>query len=241
MTTIVLSSLDDFLKMLSGISLDDGYFFRGERRNDYSLIPKLGRNIKPREGILDLRYPITIVTEAEILKRFKAAARPYLEVQPETEWDWLALAQHHGMPTRLLDWTTNPLVAIYFAIGEQVNDLWLKKEQLESAAYNGDAAFYIMRVKHSLLDTSTADPYKCSGLFFSNHVTSRISSQAGLFSIQENYNEPLKYGRITKYTIPYAVRMDLKRTLNLFGINNSFIYPGLDGITRDLQERINSQ
>jgi type I restriction enzyme M protein len=50
-----------------------------------------------------------------MLEKFKREAIPYLTIKPNDDWDWLALAQHHGLPTRLLDWTQNPLVAVGIA------------------------------------------------------------------------------------------------------------------------------
>lgn len=244
-STNTITSIKDFIDIVSIASQDSGHFFRGERRNDYQLIPKIGRITKapasPPNGklVLELRYPIEVVGEPEILERFKASARPYLTVIPESNWDWLALAQHHGLPTRLLDWTTNPLVALYFAVCETVGNEWLKHEQLSNENYDGAAAFYLMRVKHSPLDVKTANLFKSTGLFFSNHITPRISSQGGLFSIQEHPHIPLKFGRTTKFEIPFEVRNELKKQLALFGVTHGFIYPGLDGITKDLQERLN--
>ncbi len=241
-----LTSFEELRSVLRDIALDDGYFFRGERRSDYSLKPKIARLVaQPVPSVdgklvLDLRYPVSIVNEREALQRFKAAARPYLSAVPDSEWDWLALAQHHGLPTRLLDWTTNPLVALYFAVGEMIDADWLKREQLSTEEFNGSAAFYVMRVKHPPLNTFASQPFESDGLFFASHVTPRISSQGGLFSIQQNPFEPLKWGRITKYSIPFEVRMDMKRELALYGITHAFIYPGLEGIAKDLQERLNS-
>lgn len=240
-----ISSFEDIHNILRNVSLDDGHYFRGERRSDYSLIPKIGRiTSKPQQYengkiYFDLRYPVSIINEREAFKRFKNAARPYLESSPVNDWDWLALAQHYGLPTRLLDWTTNPLVALYFAVFEFVNDNWLLKEQIDTPDFLGDAAFYVMRVKHPPLDINTCDPFASDGLFFSNHVSPRITSQGGLFSIQQNPHIPLRWGRITKYHIPFSVRMEIKRELALFGVTHSFIYPGLEGISKDLQERIN--
>lgn len=240
----IITSIKDFIDTVSVASQDSGHFFRGERRNDYQLIPKIGRITRapaPLEGkiVLDLRYPIEAVGEPDILERFKASARPYLTVIPENIWDWLALAQHHGLPTRLLDWTTNPLVALYFAVCETVSNEWLKQEKLSNENYDGAAAFYLMRVKHEPLNIKIADPFKSTGLFFSNHITPRISSQGGLFSIQEHPHTEFSFGRITKYKIPFEARNELKKQLALFGITHGFIYPGLDGITKDLQERLN--
>lgn len=240
-----ITSIKEFIDIVGIASQDSGHFFRGERRSDYQLIPKIGRITKPPLPLekgkiaLDLRYPIEVVGEPDILERFKAAARPYLTVIPESDWDWLALAQHHGLPTRLLDWTTNPLVALYFAVCENVDSEWLKHEQLNDKSYDGAAALYLMRIKHSPLNTKSSEIFKSTGLFFSNHITPRISSQGGLFSIQENPHTPLQFGHITKFKIPFLARNKLKKQLTLFGITHSFIYPGLDGITKDLQERLN--
>ena len=83
------------------------WVFRGHSDKNYSLIPSVGR----------VPYPANhrIKYERSLFNMFRREAREHVESLP-SEWEWLALARHHGLPTRLLDWSNNPLIALYFAV-----------------------------------------------------------------------------------------------------------------------------
>ncbi|WP_448204303.1 FRG domain-containing protein [Azospirillum sp. sgz302134] len=238
-----IENFSQFREIMCRFMPDSGYFFRGEKRDDWKLLPKIGRITtapqvpKPGKLVLNLRYSSEIVDERGALARFKAAALPFLNKVPDNDWDWMALAQHHSLPTRLLDWTTNPLVALYFAVCDKADEAWLKREQVDTPAYTGAAAFYIWRVKEAPIDTTTANPFDSEGYFFPTHLSPRIPAQGGLFSIQKAPHESFAL-RGSRYVIPYEARKSLRQELRLFGINDAFIYADLDGLARDIQERI---
>src|ERR1017187_7723098 len=111
------------------------------------------------------------MVETNLLKRFKDQAVAYIKFAPENDWEWMAIAQHHGLPTRLLDWTTNPLVAAFFAV--------------ESAS-NTDGAIYAYRLRHFINTYETLDPFNPGKLmkkYIPRHITNRITAQSGLFTI----------------------------------------------------------
>src|SRR5438045_1336808 len=81
------------------------WIFRGHAHARWSLIPRVGR--PPYQG-----------NEGPLFTSWKRRAVEHLTSHLVSDWDWLAIAQHHGLATRLLDWTTNPLIAAYFSVKE---------------------------------------------------------------------------------------------------------------------------
>jgi hypothetical protein len=107
MRSIQVTSVYKLLRELNRKSITDYTLFRGQEQ-DWELIPKIGR--------VGFRNIGDENAEQKMLDDFKRLSMPHLLRVPKNDWDWLALAQHHGMATRLLDWTTNPLVALWFAV-----------------------------------------------------------------------------------------------------------------------------
>jgi hypothetical protein len=104
-----INSVKDFVDLIEKIKEENvnrgnksDLLFRGQQK-DEPLLPKLAR--------LNLNGEIDNV-EKLILEEFKKGILPLSEFKPEDEWDLLALAQHHGLPTRLLDWTFSALTAL---------------------------------------------------------------------------------------------------------------------------------
>ena len=87
----------------------DSGIYRGSADVQWSLLTSLDRlgGIAPPHTKVEL--------EEHILRNFIRYSRPYFPAPPESEWELLVAAQHHGLPTRLLDWTYSPLVAAHFA------------------------------------------------------------------------------------------------------------------------------
>lgn len=194
--------------------------YRGVTNQEYQLIPKIGRiPLHPR---LSLRR-----TESLLFTRFKERALPYLDFMPRNDWDWLAVAQHHGLPTRLLDWTRNPLVALYFAVEREATS---------------DCAIYVLKHETALSLKNNPEPFKVSGnaKFVPDRVTPRITTQLGLFTIHSEPDQEFSSGNLEKLIIPNNKRGSLKDILDTFGINRVTLFPGLDGLSSHITWQLTS-
>ncbi len=141
---------------------------------------------------------------------------------PDNDWDWLTLGQQYGLPTRLLDWTANPLVACYFAVEEQSGD---------------DSVIYVYRNKSYIDVKKYKDPFKYNrvGKFIPRHLSRRITTRGGLFTIHPNPYEHFESNDMEKIIIPNRLHTTLKKTLSKYGFDRFSLFPNLDSLAAHIE------
>lgn len=197
---------------------EDTVIYRGVKDSSYALIPKVGRF-----DCFALMSPEALEKEERtMLRLFKERAWTTFQNGISNTWEALALAQHHGLPTRLLDWSRNPLVAAYFAVEEE---------------HDGDSLIYAYHHKTFIKIDDKPDPFarKSIGKFIPNHVTPRITAQAGLFTIHPDPRKPLESDQIERWRIPEGARENLKRTLFKYGVHRASLFPDIDGFAKHVE------
>jgi hypothetical protein len=240
METLKIDSLEKLIELVSNGSFGCGHVvFRGVTdTKNHKLIPSVGRIDHSILCGLSLNE-----YERETLNSFKLRANSEITPQPKDDWEWLALAQHHGLPTRLLDWTSSPLIALYFATKPEIQD----DGNLKKCTDNGGAIYAFHTC--SYIDTSCLVPptdFSEFGLFYPPHITRRITGQFGLFSIQadptKELNEEIDENEehwIKKIEFSCETAQQIQRQLYLLGIRHETVFPDLDGFTFDLKVKFN--
>ncbi|EGQ9108451.1 FRG domain-containing protein [Vibrio cholerae] len=197
------------------------FFYRGQSQ-DWPLIPSLGR-------VTHGHWEELAILERDIIREFKRVSIPHLKHVPSSFEEWILHAQHYGLPTRLLDWTSNPLKALYFAVEDMANPK-------DGVVYSSDANNIDWDNLIPELDANL--PY----FFRPQHLNERVIAQESMFLVfpiteEQKAIEPLSsdhydmdsFGLIEKFIIPNEAKKDIRFTLDTLGINRLSIYPGLDG------------
>jgi hypothetical protein len=194
-----------------------------------------------------MRYDDWISFHEYILNEFKRYAPPYLDSRPESQSDWLIIATHHGAPTALLDWTTNPLKALFFAIEDPSHDgedgaVWA----FEPTTWLKD----FTRLRRLKGDNYLRD-FLC---FFPAHITLRVIAQESCytsFPLRRSAEpvtplENIEYykgqvEKLVKFRIPRKRKQMCRHKLAKLGISHRSLFPGLDGVGTSIRREIEAQ
>jgi len=224
------------------------FAYRGVSDADYPLSSSLMRLATPYKKKL----------ERNLLKQFKKYAQRQV-VEQDTEWHWLSVAQHHGLPTRLLDWTYSPLIALHFATEnlEKFNKdgaVWkvnyadvhklLQGEQSASLDDLGTKIFTAEALAKTIPDLDALDKRSAPGfvaaIFFEPPaIDDRIINQFAYFSVLSKpdltMDDWLKQNAkddvyAVKVIIPKELKWEIRDKLDQSNITERVIMTGLDGL-----------
>ena len=228
-----------------------GVWYRGLSSRRQILLPTLHR------------LTIPVRDESLIMNRFKQNAYEFLEERPEGEWEWMFLGRHHGLPSRLLDWSENCLVALFFAVGgfgqnrPNVADgvIWcLLPTELNEIASNGTIRPGVIPMFSDQSDIASEDEflnnYRTSVV---SHVigtplippaagigirtTRRIRAQQGVFTVHHTESLPInRWGdgrHVWRFVIPNQAKRKLLSQLRQSGLTMLTLFPELDNVASE--------
>lgn len=216
----------------------DTVWFRGQSDSKWKLIPSLARNQNHLRA------------ENALIKKFQQNAAPHLDRIPDKEWEWMFLMQHHRAPTRLLDWSESPLIALYFALGDKRNEkkdgaVWcLDPVSLNRAEANLTFDGFPEEIPAFGID-SVLDNYLPTHVNGSTNTlsavavmgprnTPRMAAQLGVFTINHRNHSPLenlgKKSHVWRWTVPAVSKKTIRRDLKLLGFTALTVFPELDRV-----------
>jgi hypothetical protein len=223
--TYTVNNFKEYQDIILNMPPENFILYRGQPI-DKTLLPKIAR------------YVVTDVdrVEREMLADFQRRSLHLMNKHPNNLWDWLALAQHHGMATRLLDWSENPLIALWFSM-MPISEI--------NSEYSVVWGFNVPQQDIVNADEKV-DPFQegTTKVFKPNHIIKRISAQFAWFTIHKQNEEkmfvpfeenPEYRSRLFKIKIASSCFGECKKWLHHFGINSAVMYQDIDGLAKHVE------
>lgn len=208
---------------------DPPVWFRGHGSKDWKLLPYIARG-----GQME--------PEMTLIKKFKQNAMMLVSPRPTETIEWLFIMRHHGVPTRLLDWTESPLIGAYFAVYENPDEdgaLWaILPKELNNAANvddipsfeeddvlrSYDPDFYIGETTSRLLPLAIIAPRN----------STRMQAQLSVFTISHRDNTPIEEignsQHVWRYIVPREYKNAILKELVMIGIGRFQLFPELQSV-----------
>jgi FRG domain len=250
--------VDEIYKLMpTATALDERCWFRGQTNAEWDLVTSYTRS-SCKLGLSD-----EALTELEFAARMAFRSQAHLFVRPsllakvKTIPCWWALMQHHGAPTRLLDWTLSPFVAAYFAVQQDGTR--------EPGAVWGFCCSELRRACEADPDCGPIPDFDASGapewyerrlktlsgrkivipLTFGLASSERIVAQQGRFTMSFNINEShncmisqIGPGSLRKILIPHERKPEFLLRLRNMNITGGSLFPGVDGLGQSVRELV---
>ncbi len=223
-----IPTAEDIINRLS--NLQRGLWFRGHSDSNWSLVTSIGRIENP-----------SLSMEKELRREFERRIA-FLDTvkHPLPLPDIYFLMQHHGIPTRLMDWTTNPLVALYFALFDESQKtknacIWVMDPRQLNRYFKEP---YPAEIEDKLFTDS--DDKKVIAIC-APHINTRMTSQRSEFTIHMHYTPLDRIKEVSialkeKIMIPRHLKIKLKDKLRALGVDRSSLFPDLDNIAKTVVE-----
>lgn len=236
-----LKNIGDIVDL--GISFGS-FFFRGHQQiiEDKPLVPKVFRGFEAAH-------------EEYYINEFIRYARGYVQDFPTDKSSILFLMQHYGLPTRLLDWSTNIFVAAYFAVSgtlEKDGEIWvLNPEKLNRLATKEKDYLTIVSsfidepfINKKDRNDDNKKHIEVPIVIKPNHFDKRMIAQQSVFTIHSNNSKNiselgLNSRDIERFRIPSDMKSVLRRHLFDLGTSERILYPDIEGLTRDIYQNKN--